>query len=243
MLRHQPGDGALGQVDAEREELPMDSRGAPDFLWFMSSDFFLRLPQQLPRHRGEVVLIVIRSLAFPHHEDDLQPLCAQRPEGLAMRMSPHSLLIVVRPGPLIPLQREERHLIDDVAQRLVTGEAELDEALLAAPLRHGHGSRLCLQMPKRLPTLGASPRRAQSVGAVMPWSPMGSVRIHCAVGMRAKKSSIASRYSLTAATTAASSATRVRINRALARTTWAGTGSCGRWRTFQSSRVRASLSR
>src|SRR6266550_7658765 len=113
---------------AELQQLARDSRSAPDFLWFMSSDFFLRLPQQLPRHRGEVVLVVIRSLAFPHHEDDLQPLCAQRPESLAMRMSPHPLLIVVRPGPLIPLQREERHLIDDVAQRLVTGEAELDEA-------------------------------------------------------------------------------------------------------------------
>jgi hypothetical protein len=40
---------------------------------------------------------------------------------------------------------------------------------------------------------GASPRRAQSVGAVMPWSPIGSVRIHCAAGSCAKKSSIASR--------------------------------------------------
>src|SRR5437899_6683773 len=121
-----------------------------------------------------------------------------------MRMPPRARIIVVRPAPLIPLQREEVHLIDDVAQRLVTGEAELDEALLAAPLRHGHGSRLCLQMPKRLPTLGGIAQAGQSVGAVMPWSPMGSVRIHCAVGMRAKKSSIASRYSLTAATTAAS---------------------------------------
>ena len=29
-LRHQPGDGALGHVDAELEELAMDARRAPD---------------------------------------------------------------------------------------------------------------------------------------------------------------------------------------------------------------------
>jgi hypothetical protein len=63
----------------------MDSRGAPDFLWFMSSDLFLRLPQLLPCHRREVVLVVIRGSALPHDEDDLQPLCAQRPERLAVR--------------------------------------------------------------------------------------------------------------------------------------------------------------
>jgi len=44
MLRHQPGHGALGHIDAELEKLGMDSRGAPDFLWFMSSDLFLRMP-------------------------------------------------------------------------------------------------------------------------------------------------------------------------------------------------------
>jgi len=32
MLRHQPGDGALGYVDAELEELGMDSRGAPEWI-------------------------------------------------------------------------------------------------------------------------------------------------------------------------------------------------------------------
>ena len=43
-LREQPGDGAFGHLDAELEKLGMDSRGAPDFLWFMSSDVFLRMP-------------------------------------------------------------------------------------------------------------------------------------------------------------------------------------------------------
>jgi hypothetical protein len=32
-LRHQPGDGALGHVDAELQELTMDSRGAPRADW------------------------------------------------------------------------------------------------------------------------------------------------------------------------------------------------------------------
>jgi hypothetical protein len=48
-----------------------------DFLWFMSSDLFLALLSQLlPRHRRQVVLLVIGDLAFPQDEDDLQPLRA-----------------------------------------------------------------------------------------------------------------------------------------------------------------------
>jgi hypothetical protein len=43
-LRHQPGHGALGHVEAELQDLAIDARGAPDFLWFMSSDLFLRMP-------------------------------------------------------------------------------------------------------------------------------------------------------------------------------------------------------
>ena len=45
-------------------------------------------------------------------------------------------------------------MVDDVAQRLVTGEAEPDDLLLAAPDRHGHRPGLRLQMPKRLPPAG-----------------------------------------------------------------------------------------
>jgi hypothetical protein len=52
-------------------------RGEKDFLWFTSSDFFLTLlPQLLPRHRRQVVLLVIGDLTFPQDEDDLQPLRA-----------------------------------------------------------------------------------------------------------------------------------------------------------------------
>jgi hypothetical protein len=96
---HVLGDGEGGDFIAEEAEFGLNPAPAPDFLWFMSSDFFLRLPQLLPRHRREVVLVVIRSVALPHDEDDLQPLCAQRPERLAMRMSPRPLLVVVRPSP------------------------------------------------------------------------------------------------------------------------------------------------
>jgi hypothetical protein len=85
-------------------------------------------------------------------------------------------------------------VIDHVPQRLVAGEAELDDPLLlAAPLRDWHGAGLRLQMPKRRPPPRGIPRRAHSVGAVMPCLPIGSVRAHCAAGMLAKKSSIASR--------------------------------------------------
>ena len=46
-----------------------------DFLWFMSSDLFLT-PQLLPRHRRQVILLVIWNLALPHDKDDFQPLRA-----------------------------------------------------------------------------------------------------------------------------------------------------------------------
>jgi hypothetical protein len=45
--------------------------------------------------------------------------------------------------------------------------------------------------------------------------------------MRAKKSSIAFRYWATAVTTGINCSTKLCINRALARTTWAGTGNWG----------------
>ena len=106
----------------------------------MSSDFSRTLPQLLPRHRRQVVLLVIRHLAFPQDEDDLHPLRAQCPKRLVMRVAPRPLLVVVRPGPLTRAQREERHLIDHVPQRRVAGEAEVDDLLFAAPLGHGHGA-------------------------------------------------------------------------------------------------------
>jgi hypothetical protein len=91
--------------------------GVGDFLWSKSSHFFLTpLPQLLSRHRRQMMLLVVRDLTVPHHEDDLQPLGAQRPQSRMMIVAPRPLLIVVCPGPLTLAQREERHLIDDVAQ-------------------------------------------------------------------------------------------------------------------------------
>jgi hypothetical protein len=40
--------------------------GVGDCLWFMSSEFFLMLPQLLARHRRQVILLVVRDVAFPH---------------------------------------------------------------------------------------------------------------------------------------------------------------------------------
>src|SRR5215469_6458718 len=98
----------------------------------MSSDFFLTLSQLLPRHHRQVVLLVVRDLAFPHDEDDLQPLRAQSAERLAIGVTPRALPGIVGVGPLAPAQREEGHVVDDVAQRLVAGKAEADDLLLAA---------------------------------------------------------------------------------------------------------------
>ena len=188
--------------------------------------------------------LVIRDLALPHDEDDLQPFGAQRPQRLAMRVSPCPLLVVVRSGPLTREHREERHLIDHVPQRLVAGEAELDDPLLAAPLRHGHGAGLRLQMAKRLPPPGgvaqAGPERRRG-DAVLPdrEGPRPLCRRHAGEKILDRLSGTRRRPP----PPAVSCATKARINRALARTTWAGTGSCGCWRRAQSSWVRASLSR
>src|SRR4029450_11596470 len=118
-----------------------------------------------------------------------------------MRVPPRSLLVVVPSGPLTRAQREERHLIDHVPQRRVAGEAEVDDLLLAAPLGHGHGAGVRLQMLKRLPPLRGVPQAGPERGRVIPWSPIGSVRIHCAAGRLAKKSSTAFRESSTPVTT------------------------------------------
>src|SRR5262249_32076079 len=89
--------------------------GVGGVLWSKSSDFFLTsLPQLLSRHRRQMMLLVVWDLTVPHHEDDLQPLGAQRPQSRMMIVAPRPLLIVVGPGPLTLAQREERHLIDDV---------------------------------------------------------------------------------------------------------------------------------
>ncbi len=63
--------------------------------------FFLRTPQRLPGHHGQVLLLVVRNLALPHHEDDLQPLGPQGPGRPAMSVPPGALPVVIRPRPLV----------------------------------------------------------------------------------------------------------------------------------------------
>src|SRR5262249_62138163 len=65
-----------------------------DFLWFMSSNLLLTLPQLLARHRRQVILLIVRNLALPHDEDDLQPFRPQRSDCLTVRVSPRALLVV-----------------------------------------------------------------------------------------------------------------------------------------------------
>src|SRR5713101_1567730 len=124
----------------------------------MSSALLLTLPQLLARHRRQMILLVVRNLALPHDEDDLEPFRSQRSERLAMRMAPRALLVVVRSRPRTRQHRKERHLINDVPQGLVAGEAELDHAVLAAPFRDWHGAGVGLQMPKGLPSPGGIPQ-------------------------------------------------------------------------------------
>src|SRR5262245_55064571 len=78
---------------------PRRAARSRDFLWCMSSDLLLTLSQLLARHGRQVVLLVVRDLAVPHDEDDLQPFRPQRPERLVMRVAPRPLLVVVRAGP------------------------------------------------------------------------------------------------------------------------------------------------
>ena len=131
----------------------------------MSSDSFLTQLQLLARHCSQVILLVVGDVAFPHDEDDLQPLRTQRSERLAMRVPPRTLLVVVRPRPRTRQQREERDLVDYVPQRLIAGEAELDDSLLlAAPLGHGYGAGVGLQVPKRLPPPGGVPETGPERG-------------------------------------------------------------------------------
>src|SRR4030095_2717096 len=99
----------------------------------------------------QMMLLVVRHLTVPHHEDDLQPLGAQRPQSRMMIVAPRPLLVVVCPGPLTLPQREERHLIDDVTHRLVTGVADPTDPLLTAADRHGHGAGMPLEVLPRLP--------------------------------------------------------------------------------------------
>ena len=93
----------------------------------MSSALLLTLPQLLARHRRQVILLVVRNLALPQDEDDLEPFRPQRAERLAMRVPPRALLIVVRSRPRTRQQREERDLINDMPQCFVAGEAEVSD--------------------------------------------------------------------------------------------------------------------
>src|SRR4029434_382374 len=149
---------------ADKVRVGHQSQDREDFLWFMSSDFFLTLSQLLPRHHRQVVLLVIRDLSLPHNEDDLQPLRAQGAERLAIRMTPRALPGVVRVGPLAPAQREEGHVVDDVAQRLYAGTAEPDTLLLAPANRHRHPPTLTLKIPNPLPPARRNPQAGPERG-------------------------------------------------------------------------------
>ena len=63
-----------------------------------------RLPQVLARHGGQVVVLVIGDLATPQHEEDLQPLRREGPQGGMVPVPPLAIAIVVGPRPLAALE-------------------------------------------------------------------------------------------------------------------------------------------
>src|SRR5262245_43198718 len=84
VYKHRPPD-RIRQTRAPPPQEP------PDFLWCVSSDSFLRVPQRLPSHRRQMMLLAIRDVALPHHEDDLQPFRSQGPQRPAMPVTPRAL--------------------------------------------------------------------------------------------------------------------------------------------------------
>src|SRR3989442_1612038 len=103
---------------------------------------------------GQVVLLVIRDLARPHREDDLQPLGPDGAERMVVALAAPAAAIVVGAGPLAVSQRQESELVNRRAQVGIAGEAELDEVRFAALLGDRDGAGVALQMLRGLPTAG-----------------------------------------------------------------------------------------
>ena len=108
----------------------------------------------LPRHRGEVVRLVVGHLPGPEDEDDLEPLGGERADGVVMAVPPLSAPVIVRARPLALAERLEGELVDRLAQVQVAGEAELDGHLLTAAVGDGDGAGVSLEMAERLPATG-----------------------------------------------------------------------------------------
>src|SRR2546426_4123333 len=116
-----------------------------------------RLPQMLPRHRRQVIGLVVGDPAAPQHEDDLEPLRGERPEGVVMPVAASAAPVVVRAGPFALLKRLKRELVDGLAQVHVAGVPEHHEDLLAAAVGDGHGAGMALEMAEGLPAPGRVP--------------------------------------------------------------------------------------
>src|SRR5439155_20125586 len=151
---------------------------------------------------GQVVLLVIRDLARPHREDDLQPLGREGTEGMVMRMAAPPAPVIVDAGPLTVPQRQEGQLVDRGAQVSVAGKAELDEVRFAALLGDRHGAGVALQMLRGLPAAGRitefGPHRGHRRPAVPARQRARPFSRRLAAGRLAKKSSTACRYVSTA---------------------------------------------
>src|SRR2546422_10281951 len=108
----------------------------------------------LARYRREVMGLVIGDPAAPQHEDDLEPLRGERPEGVVMPVAASATLVVVRASPFALLKRLKRELVDGIAQVRVAGVPEHHQDLLAATVGDGNGAGMALEMAEGLPAPG-----------------------------------------------------------------------------------------
>src|SRR5712691_3486453 len=99
----------------------------------------------------------VGHLAFPHDENDFEPLGAEGAQGLMVRVASLAIAIVVGARPEAMRQREEGQLVYGVAQGGVTGEAELDHVVFAAAVGLRDAAGVGLQVTEGGPAVGVVP--------------------------------------------------------------------------------------
>ena len=107
----------------------------------------------LSRHHRHVRVLIVRRVACPHHEDDLEPLRTEGTEGSVMAVSTRSLLAIVGQRPLTPAERDERQGVRRVPQVHVARPAKADHVVFPALARDRDHPRLRLQVGHRLPAV------------------------------------------------------------------------------------------
>src|SRR5438093_8389487 len=116
-------------------------------------NFLCRLAHHLPGDVSQVVILVIRFMVSPHHENNLEPLRSQSSQRLMLAVTFSPLIAIVLLRPLRSLQRVKGKPIHGLAQMLVTGKSKLNHTAFATGLGDKDSSPLSLKVPKGVPTL------------------------------------------------------------------------------------------